>query len=69
MKRLRLQHFVVQPVLVWDDGETLSPGPPVQAQALTLEGAQDLVETWPSKLAELQAAAEDTGDEASPETS
>lgn len=62
MKRLRLQHFVVQPVLVWDDGETLSPGPPVQAQALTLEGTRDLVETWPAKLAELQAAAGEAGE-------
>jgi hypothetical protein len=26
-RKLRLLHFVVQPLCVWDDGEALSPGP------------------------------------------
>ena len=54
-RRLRLQHFVVQPVLVWDDGEELAPGPPVQPQSLTYAGLRDLAEHWPATLAELEA--------------
>ena len=56
-RRLRLQHFVVQPVLSWDDGDDLSPGPWVQAQPVTLAGLRDLLDEWPAKLAELQAQA------------
>lgn len=26
-RRLRVLHVLIQPVLVWDDGETLTPGP------------------------------------------
>ncbi len=29
-----MSHVVVQPVLVWDDGEDLSPGPEVQPLSL-----------------------------------
>jgi hypothetical protein len=57
--RLRLQHFIVQPVLVWDDGNELTPGPQVQPQPLTVAGMRDLAEDWPAKLAELQARAKD----------
>lgn len=53
-RRLRLQHFLVQPVVVWDDGSELTPGPPVQPQPLTLAGLRDLADTWPEKLAELE---------------
>jgi hypothetical protein len=55
--RLRLQHFIVQPVLVWDDGNDLTPGPQVQPQPLTVAGLRELAEEWPAKLAELQAQA------------
>ena len=55
--KLRLLHFMVQPILLTDDGEQLSPGPAVQAQALTLLGLKDLVETWPQKLAQIEAEA------------
>ena len=36
MRRLRISHVVVQPVLVWDDGETLEPGPPLAPQQINL---------------------------------
>jgi hypothetical protein len=55
--RLRLQHFIVQPVLSWDDGEDLTPGPVVQPQSLSYAGLRELVEGWPEKLAQLQAQA------------
>lgn len=34
-RRLRLLHVNVQPILVWDDGDTLEPGPAVQAGIVT----------------------------------
>jgi hypothetical protein len=59
--RLRLQHFVVQPVVVWDDGEELLPGPAIEPQPLTLAGLRDLAETWGAKLAELEQRALEEG--------
>lgn len=35
-RRLRVAHVIIQPVLVWDDGEELAPGPPVQPQTVPL---------------------------------
>jgi hypothetical protein len=58
LKTLRALHFVVQPILVWDDGADLTPGPVVEPQALTLAGVRDLVDNWPEKLAELERASE-----------
>lgn len=58
MKRIRLQHFIVQPVLVLDDGEEFTPGPRIEPQPLTLAGLRDLVERWPENLAELQSRAD-----------
>lgn len=57
-RKLRLQHFVVQPVVVWDDGETLLPAPPVQPQPVTLEGLGELARGWPGQLAEMQKQAD-----------
>lgn len=57
MTKLRVLHFIVQPVLVWDDGSHLAPGPVVEPQALTLHGLRDLVDNWPAKLRELEAKA------------
>lgn len=59
MRRLRVLHVIVQPVLVWDDGDTLTPGP--SAQPLPLAVA-DLID-FP---AELQAQVENLQD-ATPE--
>ena len=52
-KQLRLQHFLVQPVLLIDDGETLTPGPNVEVQAVTLSELQELVASWPDRLAKV----------------
>lgn len=35
-RRLRVAHLVIQPVLVWDDGENLAPGPEAEATAVPL---------------------------------
>lgn len=48
MKRLRVSHVIVQPVLVWDDGEELTPGPqasPMQVPLSALSGVADSIRT------------------------
>lgn len=37
-RRLRVAHLIVQPVLVWDDGEDLEPGPGAEPVAVPLRG-------------------------------
>lgn len=54
MSRLRLQQFLLQPVVVVDDGETLAPGPPIQPVSLTLEQLRELLDAWPEQLAAIQ---------------
>jgi len=50
---IRLLHFVVQPVLVSDEGEELTQVPPVSPQVLTLTQLAALVQDWPTHLAGL----------------
>lgn len=52
MKKLRVLHVVVQPVVVWDDGEELQPGPQVQAVAVTPAALAEYVDQLPGKIAE-----------------
>lgn len=54
-KRLRVLHVLVQPVLVWDDGDTLTPAQPVQPRTCTLADLPDLAEAIVSELAEANA--------------
>lgn len=53
MKRLRVSHVLVQPVLVWDDGQELTPGPEVEATPLPLSGLPGLIEGLPRQVDEL----------------
>lgn len=59
-KRLRIAHVVVQPVLVWDDGEELSPGPAIQPLNVPLSQLAGLAARLPAEIAQMaaQAAAE-----------
>lgn len=41
-RRLRVVHVVVQPVLVWDDGVELTPGPTVDAVTVPLSALPGL---------------------------
>lgn len=52
-KRLRISHVAVQPVLVWDDGEELSPGPQISPVTVPLSGLAGLAETLPVEVAAL----------------
>lgn len=53
-RRLRVAHVIVQPVLVWDDGEELSPGPQVQAQQLPLSALVSMPDQVRAQLVEIE---------------
>lgn len=52
--RLRISHVVAQPVLVWDDGEELTPGPSIEAITVPLSKLSMLAETLPAEVAALE---------------
>lgn len=56
MKTLRILHVIIQPVLVEDDGEDLSPGPVVQPVTLPLTKAAAFLAAIPAEVAKLEAA-------------
>lgn len=43
MSKLRIAHLVVQPVLVKDDGEELTPGPQLESAPVTISQLEDYV--------------------------
>lgn len=55
-KKLRVLHVVVQPVLVWDDGEELTPfeqqAQPIQVPLSALDGLADKLKVELSQLQE-----------------
>jgi len=53
--RLRIQSIIVTPVLVWDDGEELTPGPELGQISLTLSNIQMFAETLPAEVDALAA--------------
>jgi hypothetical protein len=54
MKKLRISHLVVQPVIVWDDGEELTPGPELGAVSVPLSKLSEVATTFPAQLVLLQ---------------
>jgi hypothetical protein len=52
-RRLRIAHVTIQPVLVWDDGEELTPGPDLQAFSVPISKAIELVGNLPGEVAAL----------------
>lgn len=59
-RRLRVAHIIVQPILVWDDGDNLAPGPSVQPQHLPFGEVSDWLTAVPGELERLAADASDT---------
>ena len=59
--KLRLLHFIVQPVLVFDDGEQFTPGPTIEPQPATLEGLRQLAVDWPERISEIEAQLDSGG--------
>jgi hypothetical protein len=49
--RLRILHLVVQPVLVWDDGEELAPGPTVEPLTVRLSEIATFAADLPRQVA------------------
>lgn len=65
-KRLRVSQVLVQPVLVWDDGETLTPGPQVDPVTLSQADLAGWVEGLGDQLIGLQEQLEPTESEQEP---
>ena len=53
-RRLRIAHVIVQPVLVWDDGAELAPGPDAAPIRVPLSALADLPDRLLSELAQVQ---------------
>ena len=49
-RRLRVSHVVIQPVLVWDDGEELSPGPELQGFSVPLSRVPGIIDSLPGEV-------------------
>jgi len=56
--KLRIAHLIVQPVLVWDDGEELTPGPELGQISIPLSKLADFAGTLPAEVAALAAKLE-----------
>lgn len=71
-RKLRISHLIVQPVLVWDDGDDFTPGPeaaPKQISTLETAGLRDRLRAEVAALQAQLEAAEPTGPEGSQEPS
>ena len=53
--RLRIAHVLVQPVLVWDDGDDLTPGPELQPVSVPFGQLGHFIESLPAEVAQLAA--------------
>jgi hypothetical protein len=51
--RVRVSHIVVQPVLVIDEGDELSPGPEVRALTVPLAGLAGVADQLRAEVAKL----------------
>jgi hypothetical protein len=63
MRQLRIAHIEIRPVLVWDDGTELTPGPTLQAVEIPLSAAQAMLD---GLLREVELLAESLADDTSP---
>jgi hypothetical protein len=59
-RRLRILHVIVTPVLVYDDGDELTPGPQAQPIAVPLSGVAALIESLPGDVAKIDQNADDS---------
>lgn len=51
MSQLRVLHVLMQPVLVWDDGEEFTPGPGIDPVAVPVSQIAAFVEKLPDEVA------------------
>ena len=59
-RRLRVAQVVVTPVLMWDDGDELTPGPALQPVTVPLSQLAGLAERLPAEVAQIEAQATET---------
>jgi len=52
-RRLRIQSIILTPVLVWDDGEELSPGPELGQISVPLSKLGEFAAGLPAEVAAL----------------
>ncbi len=69
-RKLRVAHIVIQPVLVWDDGDEMNPGPELPPATLSVSGVREFLEKLPGTIelisGRLLAAEAETADEPDP---
>lgn len=51
MRRLRIARVIVQPVLVWDDGDELTDGPIIDPVQLPLSAVPGFIDSLPEQVA------------------
>lgn len=51
--KLRIAHLIIQPVLVYDDGEELTPGPELGSIQIPLSKVAGFIDTLPAEVAAL----------------
>ena len=61
--KLRVSHVLVQPILIWDDGEELTPGPQAQPAQLPLSALAGLADQLRKEIAEQEAQLRNGGTE------
>lgn len=61
-RRLRVATVSIHPVLMWDDGEELTPGPGVQPIVVPLSQVADVLAAFPAEVARLESEAQNGED-------
>jgi len=54
-RKLRIQSLLIQPVLVWDDGEDLAPGPEVSTATVPRAQAAEFLDGLPAHISALES--------------
>lgn len=60
-RRLRVAHVIVQPILVYDDGEELTPGPAMNATQVRLSDLSGLADEIRETILQAEASADALG--------
>lgn len=53
-RRLRVAQLIVTPVLMWDDGDELHPGPQAQPITVPLSRLAEVAANLPAEVAQMQ---------------
>lgn len=53
-RRLRVSHIEIRPVLIWDDGDEMTPGPPLNTANVPLSVAKSMLDGLPDEVRTLE---------------